>query len=79
LRTNAKGANLNRCWGTLHGITAAGQTDPPAKEVEAMAKGMKALGGPDVLLDIPQDEENVRRRMAGATRQQNHDTIYSHN
>ena len=54
LRTNAKGANLNRCWGTMHGITAAGQK---AVEVEAMVKGMNALGGVDVLLDIHQDEE----------------------
>ena len=57
LRTNAKGANLNRCWGTMHGITAAGQTEPKAVEVEAMVKGMNALGGVDVMLDIHQDEE----------------------
>jgi hypothetical protein len=57
LRTNASGANLNRCWGGLHGMTALGQSDPKAPEVEAMIKGMQSLGGPDVMLDIHQDEE----------------------
>ena len=51
LRTNAVGANLNRCWGRLHGIDECpGQTDPPAPEVEAMIKGMREVGGPDVML-----------------------------
>ena len=57
LRTNAKGANLNRCWGRLHGLTAPGQTEPPAVEVESMIAGMRALGGVDLMLDIHQDEE----------------------
>ncbi|GMI23037.1 hypothetical protein TeGR_g9669 [Tetraparma gracilis] len=58
LRTNAVGANLNRCWGRLHGINeCAGQTDPPAPEVEAMIAGMRELGHLDVMLDIHQDEE----------------------
>jgi len=58
LRTNASGANLNRCWGRLHGLPAPqGQTTPPAPEVEAMVGAMKGVGGPDVMLDIHQDEE----------------------
>jgi murein tripeptide amidase MpaA len=58
LRTNASGANLNRCWGGLHGLTkVAGQTTPPAPEVEALIAGMKSLPSLDVMLDIHQDEE----------------------
>ncbi|GMH93984.1 hypothetical protein TL16_g12775 [Triparma laevis f. inornata] len=57
LRTNAVGANLNRCWGILHGLTAPGQSDPPAPEVVAMTNAMKEIGGPDLMLDIHQDEE----------------------
>mmetsp|Transcript_23731 Transcript_23731/g.49445 ORF Transcript_23731/g.49445 Transcript_23731/m.49445 type:complete len:422 (+) Transcript_23731:34-1299(+) len=59
LRTNAKGANLNRCWGgTFHGLeNVAGQTNPKAVEVEAMVRGMKAMDGVDLMMDVHQDEE----------------------
>ncbi|GMH83355.1 hypothetical protein TrST_g4355 [Triparma strigata] len=57
LRTNASGANLNRCWGIIHNTTAPGQTTPPAPEVVAMTSAMISLDGPDLMLDIHQDEE----------------------
>eukprot|EP00947_MAST-08B_sp_MAST-8B-sp1_P002442 g2442.t1 len=66
LRTNAAGANLNRCWGGLHPPVLdaegklqipPGQSDPPAPETEALIGAMKALGGVDLMFDIHQDEE----------------------
>ena len=57
LRTNAQGANLNRCWGGFHGLVAPGQSDPPALETEAIMQSMREWGGVDLMLDVHQDEE----------------------
>ena len=61
LRTTASGANLNRCWGGLHGLAPGpGQTDPPAPEAEAAIaamRGLRAGAGPDLMFDVHQDEE----------------------
>ena len=58
LRVNAAGANLNRCWGALNGVAPGlGQSAPPAPETAAAIAAMRRLGGPDVMLDVHQDEE----------------------
>ena len=58
LRTNAEGANLNRCWGALHDLPPpAGQTPRPAPETAAAIAALTKLGGVDLLFDVHQDEE----------------------
>ena len=51
--TNAAGQNLNECWGGLNGVGAWRRKAP---ETEAAMKAMQSIGGPDILLDIHQDE-----------------------
>jgi murein tripeptide amidase MpaA len=51
--TNAAGQNLNECWGGLNGV---GSWKRKAPETEAAMKAMQSIGGPDILLDIHQDE-----------------------
>ena len=57
LRVNARGANLNRCWGALNGVSGRGQSTPAAPETAAAIDAMRRLGGPDLLLDVHGDEE----------------------
>jgi murein tripeptide amidase MpaA len=52
--TNASGQNLNECWGGLNG---AGLWDRKAPETEAAIAALQSIGGPDILLDVHQDEE----------------------
>merc|ERR1712118_318143 len=59
LRVNAAGSNLNRCWGSFHGLAAPGHTEEQAPETAAIKRTMQALGGPDLMLDIHQDEEKA--------------------
>jgi len=51
--TNAAGQNLNECWGGLNGV---GTWRRKAPETEAAIKAMQSIGGPDILLDVHQDE-----------------------
>ena len=47
---------FNRCWGPLNQATAtAAAAEGPPETAAAMA-ALRAMGGPDVLLDVHQDE-----------------------